>query len=64
MKKTIDLIALILLIIGGINWGLVGAFDFNVVQAIFGSIQIVADIIYVLIGISAIYGIFAFFKEM
>ncbi len=47
-------IALILVVIGGINWGLVGLFDFNLVAAIFGS-SIVATIIYVLIALAAIY---------
>ena len=63
-NKTINLIALILLIIGGLNWGLVGIFQFDLVAAIFGPLSVVSRIIYTLVGISAIYGIFAFFKEM
>lgn len=54
-KKALDLIALILVIIGGLNWGLVGLFDFNVVQAIFGGIPLLRDIIYVLVGLSALF---------
>jgi len=63
MKKTMDIIALILLIVGGLNWGLVGAFKFNFVDAIFGAMSIFTKIVYIVVGISAIYGIFMFFKE-
>ena len=61
--KTLDMIAMILVLIGGLNWGLVGLFDWNLVDAIFGMMSVVSRIIYVLVGIAAIYGIFAFFKE-
>jgi hypothetical protein len=54
---VIDMIAKILLIIGGLNWGLFGLFDLNVVAKIGG---IVATIIYVLVGLSALWMIFRF----
>ncbi len=59
MKKlgALDWIALILVIVGGLNWGLVGAFKFNLVSAIFGDMSIIARIVYILVGLSAIYGI-------
>jgi hypothetical protein len=59
MKKlgALDWIALILIIVGGLNWGLVGAFKFNLVSAIFGDMSIIARIVYILVGLSAIYGI-------
>ncbi|MFO7655158.1 MAG: DUF378 domain-containing protein [Candidatus Krumholzibacteriia bacterium] len=58
--STVDWIALILVIIGGINWLLVGLFSFDLVAAIFGGqTALLARIIYVLVGISAIYLIFA-----
>ena len=53
--KNIDLVALILVIVGGLNWGLVGAFGFDLVAAIFGAMSIISRIIYILVGISAIY---------
>lgn len=53
--NTLDLIAVILLLIGGVNWGLVGLFGFNLVTAIFGIV--ISRIIFVLVGISAIYRI-------
>jgi len=52
--STLDWIAFILVIIGGLNWGLV-AFNFNLVDAIFGTIPYVATIIYALVGLSALY---------
>ena len=51
---TIDWIALILVIIGGLNWGLV-AFGYNVVDGLFGEASPVSMIIYILVGLAAIY---------
>ena len=53
----LDKIACILLIIGGINWGLIGLFDFNLVAAIF-QLPGLISIIYILVGLSAIYKLF------
>jgi len=53
--NTLDLVALILVVVGGLNWGLVGVFDFNLVDAIFGMIPMLSRIIYILVGLSAIY---------
>ncbi len=59
MKLSIlDWIALILLIVGGLNWGLVGLFSFDLVAAIFGPMSIISRIVYILVGLSAIYLIF------
>ena len=55
---TIDRIALILLIIGGINWGLVGAFDINLVTVLFGPRSPPSRLIYVAVGIAALYAIY------
>ena len=52
--KKIDLLAFVLLLVGGINWGLWGLFEFNVVDYIFGNLWI-ANLLYVLIGVSALY---------
>ena len=57
-KDTLGLIAFILVIIGGLNWALVGLFRFDLVAAIFGNLSIVSRIIYILVGISAVYMIF------
>jgi uncharacterized membrane protein YuzA (DUF378 family) len=52
-------LALVLTIVGGLNWGLVGAFDFNLVDAIFGEGSVLSRIIYVLVGLAAVYMVFA-----
>ena len=51
---ALDWTALILVIIGGLNWGLVGLFNVDIVATIFGA-TIIADIVYVLIGLAALY---------
>ena len=53
--KTLDLIAAALLFIGGLNWGLVGLFGFNLVASIFGSMSVLTRIIYLLVGVAAVY---------
>ncbi|OGZ68608.1 MAG: DUF378 domain-containing protein [Candidatus Staskawiczbacteria bacterium RIFCSPHIGHO2_02_FULL_34_9] len=53
--STLDWVTLILVVVGGLNWGLVGAFDFNLVDSIFGMMSMLSRIIYVLVGLSAIY---------
>lgn len=55
--KIIDKIALILIIIGAINWGLIGIFKLNLVELIFGDMTLLARIIYILVGISGLWGI-------
>ncbi len=55
--KVIDRIALVLVIIGAINWGLIGFFNFNLVEMIFGNMTIIARIIYALVGISGLWAI-------
>ncbi len=51
-------VAIILIIIGGLNWGLVGFFEFDLVGAIFGNMSIVSRIVYALVGLAAVYTIF------
>lgn len=55
--KTVKLVAFILVIIGALNWGLVGAFSFDVVTKIFGP-GTIARIIYILVGLSGLFLIF------
>ena len=61
--KILNAIALILLIIGGINWGLVGFFQFNLVGSLFGEFSMLTRIIYSLVGIAGIYSISFFATE-
>ena len=53
--KVIDTIALILVIIGAINWGLIGLFQFNLVEFLFGAMTILSRITYILVGISGLW---------
>ena len=61
--KIIDKIALTLIIIGALNWGLIGIFNFNLVSSIFGEMTIVPKIIYSLVGISGLWGIKLLFDK-
>ena len=64
MMMIIDKIALALLIIGGVNWGSVGLFDFDIVAWIFGSSTAIgARIIYVVIALCALWCISLLFRE-
>ena len=53
--NSLQWVALILIIVGGLNWGLVGLFDFDLVAAIFGMMSALSRIVYILVGLSAIY---------
>ncbi len=53
--NAIGWIALVLVLIGALNWGLVGIFDFDLVEAIFGEMSPLSRLIYILVGIAAIY---------
>lgn len=55
--KIIDKIALVLVIIGAINWGLIGIFKFDLVATIFGQMTMISRIIYTLVGISGLWAI-------
>lgn len=55
--KIMDKIALTLIIIGAINWGLIGILKFNLVDTLFGTMSILSRIIYTLVGISGLWGI-------
>lgn len=55
--KIIDVIALILVIVGAINWGLIGIFNFNLVETLFGGFSVISRIVYILVGISGLWSI-------
>ena len=61
--KVLDSIALIFIIIGAINWGLVGFFQFDLISTIFGEMSIFSRIIYGVIGILGLYSISFFAKD-
>ncbi|MAG78566.1 DUF378 domain-containing protein [archaeon] len=62
-RNTLDWVALVLVIVGGLNWGLFGLFSFNLVDAILGGIPILARIVYILVGLSAAYMIYYAVKK-
>ena len=55
--KVIDTIALVLIIIGAINWGLIGFFKFDLVATIFGQMSVISRVVYTLVGVSGLWGI-------
>ena len=53
--STIDWVAVVLLAVGGLNWGLVGLLNFDLVAALFGDMSALSRIVYSVVGISAVY---------
>ncbi len=54
--KAVNMVALILMIIGGLNWGLVGLFNVDLVATLFGAGTTLARLVYVLVGLAALWG--------
>ncbi len=54
MEKMLKLVAMVLVVVGSINWGLIGFFKFNLVATIFGDMSAITRIVYALVGASAI----------
>ena len=57
--RIVNVITLVLLIVGGLNWGLVGLFRFDLVAALFGEMSALSRIVYALVGLSALWQIVA-----
>lgn len=55
--KALDITALVLVIIGAINWGLIGFFQFDLVAALFGTMSTFSRVVYALVGIAGLYAI-------
>lgn len=53
--KNLELAALVLLIVGGLNWGLVGLLNFNLVTTLLGEGSVFTTVVYALVGLSAVY---------
>nr|MBD3359339.1 DUF378 domain-containing protein [Candidatus Buchananbacteria bacterium] len=56
--NALDVIALILVIVGGLNWGLVGLFNFDLVATLFGDMSAISRVVYALVGLAALYTIY------
>ncbi len=61
--KILHMVAYILLWVGGLNWGLVGLFDFNLVETILGSGSVITNLVYVLVGAATVYVIATHMKD-
>ena len=61
--QTLQKICLVLTIIGAIVWGLIGVFDFNLVDTIFGTGSMLSRIIYTLVGIAGLINIYLLFED-
>jgi uncharacterized membrane protein YuzA (DUF378 family) len=62
-QNALDWVAWVLVVVGGLNWGLVGAFDFNLVDTIFGVGALLARLVYILVGLAALYMVYAAFMK-
>lgn len=61
-RNWLDIVALILIIIGVINWGLIGFFRFDLIASLFGQLSAISRIIYAIVGIAGIYSLILFWK--
>ena len=61
--RAINQITLLLLIVGGLNWGLVGLFEFDLVATIFGEMSLLSRIVYTLVGVSAVWQILPLVRD-
>lgn len=61
-RNWLDIVALILIIIGAINWGLIGFFRFELIASLFGQLSAISRIIYAIVGIAGIYSLILFWK--
>lgn len=61
--RTVTLVAVVLLIVGGLNWGLVGAFDYNLVDSLFGEGSALTRVVYVLVGLAAVWKAVSYFVD-
>lgn len=61
--RGLDIIALVLVVIGAVNWGLIGFFQFDLIASIFGTMSMVTRIIYAAVGICGLYSISFFGKD-
>lgn len=53
--KAVNMLAMVLVVVGGVNWGLVGLLDMNLVSMLVGTMPSVENLVYILVGASALY---------
>ncbi|HRZ86053.1 MAG TPA: DUF378 domain-containing protein [Candidatus Paceibacterota bacterium] len=62
-KNVLDWIALVLVIIGAVNWGLFGIGGWNLVDMVLGSVELLAKAVYILVGLAGLYTIYLAVKK-
>ncbi len=53
--KTLDILLMVVLVAGGLNWGIIGIMNLNLVSVIFGDLSLMSRLFYICVGVSAIY---------
>lgn len=61
-RNWLDIVCLLLIIVGAINWGLVGFFNLDLISVIFGNMSMITRIIFAVVGLSGIYSFVLFWK--
>ena len=61
--KNLNMLAMILMIVGGINWGLIGFFNYNVVSSLLGDASMMTKVVYCLVGVCALYEAWQFMRS-
>ncbi len=62
--KVLNWVAIVLIVVGGLNWGLVGFFNFDLVATIFGAMSLVSRVVYALVGLSALWVLLFMLPQM
>ncbi len=62
-KKIVDLVALVLVIVGAINWGLIGLTGMNLVTSLLGDGTMLTRVVYILVGLSGLYSVSFLLKK-
>ena len=55
MNKNLHMVSFLLVVVGALNWGLIGLLNFNLVETLLGSMPALENLVYVLVGLSAVY---------
>lgn len=63
MHKVLHWVAWVLVVIGALNWGLIGLFNFNLVQELFGMVPMLVAIVYILVGLGGVWMIISKFMK-
>lgn len=58
--KGLNMLAWLLLVIGGLNWGLIGLLQVNLVESIFGSVPTLVQVVYILVGLAGLYSLWGY----